>query len=158
MEAVEMIEPPPALRISGMEYLMPRNTPRRRTVWVRSQFSALISSSGPSAPTKPALLKVMSRRPNSATARAMMLLISASAETSVFWKTARPACSRHSRTVASAAVDVQIGNYHRRALGGEADSGGAADSAGGASDYCDFVVEPAHGDAPPFRDGMPWET
>src|SRR6266851_6301759 len=57
-----------------------------------------------------------------------------------------------------AAVDVQIGNYHRRALGGEADSGGAANTAGGASDYCDFVVEPAHGDAPPFRDGMPWET
>src|SRR5271154_6255386 len=44
---------------------------------------------------------MMSRRPNSLIARATSALISASAETSVFWNTARPAFSLQSRTEAS---------------------------------------------------------
>jgi len=68
IDAVEMIEPPPTLRISEIEYLMPKKTPRSRIAWVRSQLSAVISSSAPTAPIKPALLKVTSRRPNSLTA------------------------------------------------------------------------------------------
>src|SRR5271155_1990038 len=55
-EEVEMIDPPPLLRISGTACLMPRNTARSRIEKLRSQFSALVFSSGPTAPPRPALL------------------------------------------------------------------------------------------------------
>src|SRR5271170_7292295 len=56
IEAVEMMEPPPDLRISGTACLMPRKTARSRIEKLRSQFSALVFSSGPTAPPRPALL------------------------------------------------------------------------------------------------------
>jgi hypothetical protein len=82
-DEVEMIDPPPALRISGIEYLMPRNTARSRVANVRSQSADETFSIGPSAPATPALLNVMSSRPYSLTARATAALISASLVTSV---------------------------------------------------------------------------
>src|SRR6516162_7766761 len=65
IDDVEMIEPPPALRIGSTAYLIPRNTERNSTAMVRSQSSALTASIGPTAPTKRALLNKMSRRPYS---------------------------------------------------------------------------------------------
>src|SRR5262249_6002043 len=55
-EAVEIIEPPPALRSWGTECLMPRNTERSSTAMLLSQSSTLICSRGPTAPPIPALL------------------------------------------------------------------------------------------------------
>ena len=55
-DEVEIIEPPPALRIGATEYLMPRNTARVRMWKVLSQSSALMSSILPVAPPTPALL------------------------------------------------------------------------------------------------------
>jgi hypothetical protein len=69
IDAVEIIEPPPALRISGIECLMPRKTPRSKIANVRSQFSTVVSSMLPNAPASPALLNMTSSLPNSLTAR-----------------------------------------------------------------------------------------
>src|SRR5580704_4301504 len=55
-EAVEIIDPPPTLRISGAACFLPRNTPRSKTDWLLSQSSTVICSSGPTAPPLPALL------------------------------------------------------------------------------------------------------
>ncbi len=49
IDAVEMIEPPPTLRIGATACLMPRKTLRRRIAIVLSQFSTLMFSSGPTA-------------------------------------------------------------------------------------------------------------
>jgi len=78
-----MMEPPPALRIGSTAYLIPRNTARKSTAMVRSQSSALMASIGPVAPTKPALLNMMSRRPYSLTARSTADLMAGSLDTSV---------------------------------------------------------------------------
>src|ERR1700688_3125417 len=101
IDAVEMMEPPPVLRISGTACLMPRNTARSRIEKLRSQFSALVLSSDPTAPPRPAWLYMTSRRPNSLSARSTALLIFSSLETSVSWKTALPPFSLQSRTAAS---------------------------------------------------------
>src|ERR1700691_1042287 len=53
---VEMIEPPPTLRIGSTEYLMPRNTAGVRMWNVLSQSSDLSDSIRPVAPPTPALL------------------------------------------------------------------------------------------------------
>jgi hypothetical protein len=80
---VEIIDPPPAFRIGAIEYLMPKKTARVKILKVLSQSSPVTSSSRPVAPPTPALLNVISRRPNSRTARSIIDLISFSLVTSV---------------------------------------------------------------------------
>src|SRR5215471_19760204 len=82
-DEVEMIEPPPALRIGSTAYLIPRNTDRNSTAMVRSQSSAVTASIGPTAPTRPALLNMTSSRPYSLVARPTADLMSGSLDTSV---------------------------------------------------------------------------
>src|ERR1700704_1249622 len=53
-DEVEMIDPPPTLRIGSIEYLIPRNTARVRTWNVLSQSSLLMFSTLPVAPPTPA--------------------------------------------------------------------------------------------------------
>src|SRR5256885_1180977 len=55
-DEVEMIDPPPTLRIGAIEYLMPRKTARVRMWNVLSQSSVWRVSILPVAPPRPALL------------------------------------------------------------------------------------------------------
>ncbi|MNL77281.1 hypothetical protein D3C87_2034260 [compost metagenome] len=62
---VKMIEPPPDLSIDGICNFVPRNADVRLPAITLFQSSKLASVNGPIGPTVPALLKAISRRPNS---------------------------------------------------------------------------------------------
>ena len=85
-----MMLPLPCAFMTGAACFMPRKTPRRSTAIVRSYSSIGVDSIGPTAPPKPALLNMQSRRPNSWSARSTAPFTSASSATSVCWYTAAP--------------------------------------------------------------------
>src|SRR5215469_7859338 len=56
IDAVEMIDPPPALRIGSTECLIPKKTALSRIAKVLSQSASVVVSIDPTAPITPALL------------------------------------------------------------------------------------------------------
>src|ERR1700676_1976557 len=119
IDAVEIIEPPPVLRISGTACLMPRNTARSRIEKLRSQFSALVFSSGP------ALDILLTRDVGELEDRVAAVLLAVS----------------HRRLTTFA---IKIGNHDRRAFARKPNRGRASDSARRTSDHCNLLFEFPH--------------
>ena len=92
------IEPPPALRISGIAYLVPRKTPVALTDITSFHSSRVVSSIG-TVRYIPALFTRTSSFPNLWAARATAFFQSSSLLTSSFTKRARPPASFTSASI-----------------------------------------------------------
>src|SRR6266566_1409593 len=96
MEEMLIIEPPPALRIAGMAYLVPRNTPLAFTSITRSHCSSVRCSmvtgspSGPRVLPMPALFTSTGSVPKQATAVATACCQSSALVTSSLTKRHAP--------------------------------------------------------------------
>lgn len=97
-----MMEPPPALSITGIWWRMARNTPVASTPMVRCQSSTVCSCSGAVGGRTPALLKAMSMVPCFSTAVSIRFCTEASSVTSVRTNSAVPPASVMICTVSSA--------------------------------------------------------
>ena len=117
---------------------MPKNTDLSSTSIVRSYSSAVVVSSGPVAPTNPALLYSTSRRPKPSTAAAIAAATSASTDDVGAHEPGGVA--ELVGEVAARAV-LQVGDDDLGAFGDEPADRGLADAGGAARDDGDLAVE-----------------